>query len=339
ADSRFVAALEGPAADGRVTVGFTGPLPGWRRLWSHTDAVGAPAAGVWGGPFVVQSYTPGLELALGRNESWWGRPAPHLDELRLVLVPDDVTARQLLERGELDVLMPLAATVRTPQLQALAGVAVAAAETGGWWVGLRLNPGELSGSQRRALLGTLDRAEFVGTLLRGEARLLDGLGPGADATWAGVAAGSGDARGLPAVVDLVGTWEEPMTRLLQRSMQRRAATAGSGRLELRNAEADRVEGWVAAGEYGAAIVVVADPPSPCWSCRWAGVAGDLARQADTDDPAAVAALQAKLRDDRLVVPLWRPVTVVAWRGGLNGPAANGYALNAAWNAWDWWRPR
>ncbi|MEO6121320.1 MAG: hypothetical protein ABIW46_08060, partial [Acidimicrobiales bacterium] len=44
ADPRFVAGVDGPAADGVVTVRFTQPLPGWRRLWSGVDSVGPPAA-------------------------------------------------------------------------------------------------------------------------------------------------------------------------------------------------------------------------------------------------------------------------------------------------------
>ena len=57
----------------------------------------------------------------------------------------------------------------------------------------------------------------------------------------------------------------------------------------------------------------------------------------SSDEAAALALEAKLRDEALVLPLWRPVTVVAWRDGLGGVRANGYALSGAWNAWEWWR--
>jgi hypothetical protein len=44
-----------------------------------------------------------------------------------------------------------------------------------------------------------------------------------------------------------------------------------------------------------------------------------------------------LRDDALVLPLWRPTAVVAWRDGLEGVRVNGYASSAAWNAHEWWR--
>lgn len=340
ADARFVAGVDGPTGDGTVTVRFTSPLPGWRRLWSGTDSVGAPKPGVWGGPFVVQELVPGLEAVLRANDRWT-RGRPFLDEVRLVLVPDATIARKLLERGELDVVMPPAATVRTRQLEAIPDVSIDRSERSGWWTGLLLRPGSLGAAQRAAVAASVDRAAFVGTLLQGEASVLDGFagtGAGAGAgAWAGVGPGSPAAlRGV--TVDLVGQLEEPMLEVVQRAMQKRAHPAGAT-LELRNAEAERVERWVAEGSYQAAIVLLLDGPEPCWTCRWAAVDEGLARAADAGDAAAVAALEAKLRDESVVLPLWRPVAVVAWRDGLGGVRANGYATSAAWNAWEWWRER
>jgi hypothetical protein len=336
ADDRFVAGVEA-AADGLITVRFTSPLPGWRRLWSGRDAVTPPAEGVWGGPFVVASTTPGLETVLRRNDAWWGT-GPFLDELRLVLVPDPTTARQLLARGELDAVMPPAATARTRQLEALPGVDVERVERGGWSVALVANPDTLADDKRKALFGSLDRAAFVSTLLAGEATLLQGFAPsGEDATWADIGvSGAGALAGE--TVDLIGFSEEPMSWLVHRSMQKRvrADTNGKATIELRSAEADRVEGWLASGEYEAAIVPYLDPLGGCWTCRWPAL-GDAARAADAGDPAAIAALQAQLRDSSVALPLWRPATVVAWRDGLEGVRANGYAASAAWNAWEWWR--
>ena len=335
ADPRFVTGVDGPAADGTVTLRFTQPLPGWRRLWSGTEVVPAPRPGVWGGPFVLHERVPGLEAVLQANDRWY-RPRPFLDEVRLVLVPDPVIARQLLARGELDVVMPPAVTVRTRQLEALAGVSVDRSERSGWWVGLLLRDGGLDRPQRAALVASVDRAAFVGTLLQGEAAVLDGFSQGST-TWAGVGPGSAAAlRGE--TVDLVGQLEEPMTANLQRSMQKRAHPMGA-RLELRNAEADRVERWVAEGAYEAALIMLLDGPEPCWTCRWASVDEGLARAADGGDGAAAQALEALLRDQALVLPLWRPTAVVAWRDGLGGVRANGYAASAAWNAWEWWRER
>ncbi|MEO7442269.1 MAG: hypothetical protein ABIW46_01910, partial [Acidimicrobiales bacterium] len=228
---------------------------------------------------------------------------------------------------------------RTPQLRALDSVEVSTSKAGGWWVGLFLRPDRLPVERRRAVVATVDRRPFVETLLAGEASELAGFvlrGAESDrGEWSTVAAG--DAQALRnSTVELVGQFEEPMTGLLQRSMQKRARAAG-GRLELRNAEADRVEPWVAAGSYDAAVVMQYDGPVVCWTCRWAAVDETLARAADGGDRTAASALQAKLRGDAVVLPLWRPTPVVAWRSGLLGPRANGFALSAAWNAWEWSR--
>ncbi len=334
ADARFVAGVDGPDAAGAITVRFTQELPGWRRLWSGDDVIGAPTPGVWGGPFVMASVTPGLETVLVRNDRWWGAPAPFLDELHLVLVPDPTTARLLLARNELDVLMPLAGTVRTPQLEAIPDVTVQRAAQGGWTVSLEANPARLDLDRRRALLATFDRVPFVATLLRDEAARLDGFAPASPGEWAGIAAG--DAAALRGTrTDLVGFGEEPMTGLVYRSMQRRAR-AVEGTIELRSAEADRVEGWLRAGSYDAALVVRPEPLATCWACRWPDVAG--VREADGGDVSAAAAVDAALRDEARVLPLWRGSPVVAVRSGLTGTAANGYALGPAWNAWEWWRP-
>ncbi|HET7489440.1 MAG TPA: ABC transporter substrate-binding protein [Acidimicrobiales bacterium] len=330
ADARFVAGVDGPAPDGTLTLRFTQTLPGWRRLWSGADAVTPPRPGLWGGPFVLAGYTPGLEAVLRANDRF-AAGRPYLDELHLVLVPDSGVAYELLDHGQLDVLMPPAGTVRTTKLRTVPGVSVDTAAGGGWRVALLLRQGGLTRDQRAAVAASVDRGTFVGTLLQGEAVVDDGY----SGAWKG--AGPGDTAALKGTTaDLVGELEEPMTPTLQRSMQLRAHPQG-GRLELRNAEADRVEGWVAAGTYQAAIVMTLDGPVPCWTCRWASVDEARARAADAGDQAAATALEAELRDQALLLPLWRPTTVVAVRNGLHGVAANGYALSGAWNAGDWWR--
>ncbi|MDQ1444645.1 MAG: peptide/nickel transport system substrate-binding protein [Acidimicrobiaceae bacterium] len=299
ADARWVAGLEGPDPSGRITVRFTQPMPGWRRLWSDTASITAPAPDVWGGPFVVAAITPGLEAVLHRNEKWWGGPAPWLDEVRLVLVPDATTMRQLFERGELDVIAPPASTNRTALLGQAAHRGAGLVGRGAWDVRLVLNPKRLDDGSRRAIAGLVDWDAFAGTLLRGEASAAGGSALG-DAAALAVLEGK--------TVQVSGEIEEPMTGTLERAMQKRAASAG-GALELRNAESDRVEGWLATGDYDAAVVMAYEPPEGCLSCRDAGE----------------------------VVSLWRPDPVVAWRG-VEGVEVNGWALSPAWDAASWWRP-
>ena len=339
ADARFVAAVDGPDATGRITVRFTQRLSDWRRLWSGFDSVSPPAPGVWGGPFVVAGRDPGLEVVLHPNPEWWG-PGPFLDEVRLVLVPDQTTTMQLFETGELDVVAPLPFPARIRQLSSMPGVSrrVGSVDESGWWVGLFLEPSRLELDQRRAVMATVDRSEFVGTLLKDEAVVLNGFShtrAAQEGPWR--ADGPGDPVALSGeVVDLVGTDEEPLTGLLQRSMQQRARPADAV-FELRNADADLVSGWVAAGEYDAAIVVTHDPRRACWTCRWASVDEDLARRADAGFVEAIDELERRLRDDAIVLPLWRSRPVVAWRDGLRGVDINGYGLSAAWDAESWFR--
>lgn len=334
-DARFVAGVDAGAAPEEIVVHFTQPLPGWRRLWSGQDSIAPPAPGVWGGPFAVASVVPGLETVLVRNDSWWGS-GPFIDGVTFVLVPDQTTARQLLERGEIDVIMPPAATVRRPQLARIAGVSVDSVERGGWTVSLVTNSERMSLDKRRALLAMMGRAAFVSTLLHDEATVLDGFAGAEDGTWAGMR-DAGDAGGLQgSSVDLVGFAEEPMTALVHRSMQKRARSAGAT-LELRSAEANRVEGWLRDGLYEAAVVVALDPLAMCWRCRF----GDLPEVAGADagDASAIAALEVRLRDEARVLPLWRSTAIVAWRpAAVGGVSANGYAASAAWNAWEWFRP-
>ena len=329
-DARFVSSVGGGGAGGspsEVRLTFTQPFPGWRRLWSGVDSVPAPAPGVWGGPFVVAGRTPGLETVLARNDRWWGAPAPWLDEVRLVVVPDPTTGRQLLVRGDVDVVAPLAGTNRTPQFRTLPGVSVAdapVASSGGWWFGLVVNPSKVDGDERAGLLSTVDRARFVSVLLRDEA-----LEPSTPVGGDAVRSLRGDTLTLSAAV------EDPMTPLLERAMQKRARSAG-GRIELRNAETDLVESWLASGEYQAALAWHYDGPSVCHRCRWGDVDDGLAAAADAGDEGAASTLVAKAVGEGVVLPLWRPRPVVAWRGPFGGLRANPYGLFAAWNAWEWW---
>lgn len=291
----WVSAVEGPDADGRITVRFTSPLREWRQLWSDMSSIAAPAPGVWGGPFVVASMTPGLETVLKPNPTWWGRPGPFVDEVRLVLVPDTTMQRQLYERGELDVISPPAYTNRMAQLPgAVDGGA------GGWGVRLVMNERKLDERARAGLVAAANRDEFVGTLLRGEASVPAGAGAGS--------VDGGALGGLRAkTVQVTGQVEEPMTWVVQRAMQKKARTVNAT-LELRNAEADRVEAWLAAGDYDAAVVMAWSPPEGCAVCARVGV----------------------------VEPLWRSDVVVAARG-VGGVDPNPWALTPAWDASEWWR--
>ena len=59
------------------------------------------------GPFMLKSWTRGSEMVLSRNPHYWrmgddGKPLPYVDEIKLVIIPDDATRILKLQAGEID---------------------------------------------------------------------------------------------------------------------------------------------------------------------------------------------------------------------------------------------
>ena len=111
-----------------------------------------------------------------------------------------------------------------------------------------------------------------------------------------------------------------MGRVLQQGGQAAGAT-----LELKSDESTTVDGsWLPDGRFDLALQRTVAWPEPCWTCWFAdtatgrgnvtrvtGLTG-LAAAADAD-PAAVAALEARVKAEALMLPLWRPRAVLAGR--------------------------
>lgn len=356
-----IRAVEGEGA--RVRFRFDGPFPGWRRLFSGPDFV-LPAhrlagrtldrewdAGpdVAGGPFELAGTTPGLEVVLGRNDRWWGRPAG-VSAVRVLVVPDSRTMEQLLARGEIDLAWPGAFTNRRGRFGALDGVEVSVAPAGGRVVSLVANTVKLGEERRRALLALLDRDRFVEVLLEGEAVPAPTLaGPeaaGAGGAWRELTADTA-LGGIPrnAVDTVVASEELDMAGLLGRALESQVRTRRA-RLELEFAPAPLVQGtWLPDGRFDLAVVEEVAWPEPCWRC-WFGsesvgttnvarIEGldPLALGAEQGDAEAVAALEANLRDSAVLLPLWRPSALLAGKG-VEGAEANSWS-GPLWAAERW----
>ncbi|MCL4813627.1 MAG: ABC transporter substrate-binding protein [Vicinamibacteraceae bacterium] len=85
----------------------------------------APADIVGLGPFVLKEYRPGDRVVLGRNPYFWkrdpaGRALPYLDELVILVVPDQNAEMLRLESGEADLMV---AEVRPDDLAAVRDMA------------------------------------------------------------------------------------------------------------------------------------------------------------------------------------------------------------------------
>ncbi|MGH8994315.1 MAG: ABC transporter substrate-binding protein, partial [Acidimicrobiia bacterium] len=356
-----VTAVEGEGPSVRLV--FDGPFPGWKRLFSGSDFVlpahrltGQDLARVWkdgpdvaGGPFRLGPLTPGLDVVLQRNDAWWG-DGPRVEMLRVLVVPDVRTMEQLLAKGELDVAWPPASVNRVGRFRALDGVEVSVADPGGRLAALVANTETVALDRRRAMLALPDRDRFVEALLDGEAApagTLRGVGGGDEDRWA-VHVADPDAPGLERGEDdvLVAAQEEPMApllgRILESATRRREST-----LELKFADAPVVDGtWLPEGRFDFALVDLAAWPEPCWRCWFSGesrergnisrVAGldELAAAAERGEPQAVFDLERRVKDEAVLLPLWRPAAVLAGRD-VDGLAANSWSVGPFWGAEDW----
>jgi ABC-type transport system substrate-binding protein len=351
-------AVEGSEAT--VTFRFDGPFPGWRRLFSGADFLlpshrlaGKDLKSEWkqgpdlsGGPFRLGAVTPGLSVALDRNDSWWGGPA-RAATIQVLVVPDVRTMEQLLGRGDLDVAWPPVTTNRIGRFRALSGVDVSVADPGGTLETLVANTASLPPDRRLAYLGLANRDRFVDVLIAGEGERAVSLAvPGATATWAaaGVEPAAGRLKGTP-TANLVSSDEDQLSPLVGRVLQSGASAAGAA-VELKSDESTTVDAsWLPEGRFDLALVRTVAWPEPCWACWFADdstgrgnvtrAKGLTALAAAADrDPAAAPALEAKVKADGLLLPLWRPRAVLAGHAVTN-LTANSWSIGPFWAAESW----
>jgi ABC-type transport system substrate-binding protein len=353
-------AVEGAGA--ALTLRFDGPFPGWRRLFSGADFVlpahrlaGKDLPTVWkagpdlaGGPFRLGPVTPGLSILLERNDSWWGGTAKAA-AISVMVVPDVRTMEQLLGRSELDVAWPPVTANRIGRFRALPGVEVSVADPGGTLEALVANTQSLPPDRRLAFLGLANRDRFVDVLLAGEADRAVSLSArpaGATPTWpaSGVEPAGGRLKGA-AVATLVTADEDQLSPLLGRVLQSGARTAGAT-VELRSDESTTVDAsWLPDGRFDLALWRTVAWPDPCWVCWFADDStgrGNVTRAkgltalaaAAERDPSAAPALEARVKADGLMLPLWRPRAVLAGRG-ISGLVANSWSLGPFWSAESW----
>lgn len=345
-----------------VTFRFDGPFPGWRRLFSGTDFVlpahrltGRDLRAEWkggpdiaGGPFRLGAVTPGLSVLLERNDAWWA-PTAKVPAISVLVVPDVRTMEQLLARGEIDVAWPPVTANRIGRFRALQGVEVSVAEPGGALEALVANTSTVPLERRLGYLGLANRDRFVDVLLTGETGPAVSLSTPAAAApvWPSAAvdpAAAGRLKGAP-TASLVTADEDQLSGLVGRVLQS-GARAGGATVELRSDDSATVDAiWLPDGRFDLALLRTVAWPEPCWACWFAddstgrgnvtrakGLTG-LAAAADRD-PAAAPALEARIKADGLMLPLWRPRAVLAGRG-ITGLVANSWSLGPFWSAESW----
>ncbi len=157
----------------------------FRTAWAATMA---PSDLVGLGPFVLKEYAPGQRVLFGRNPHFWnqdadGRALPYLDEIDLVIVPEQNAELLRLQSGEADLI---ADAVRAEDLTALreaeaagrlqlvdAGVAI---DVWTFWFNLVPNAPATAGRPwltsdvfRRAVSHAINRQAIVDTVYFGAA--------------------------------------------------------------------------------------------------------------------------------------------------------------------------
>ena len=80
----------------------------WGNAWLQTNAEGTGT-----GPYRIVEFEPGQQLVMERHDGYWGGwEGPHFDRIIVRVVEETETARQLIERGEADLLDRLSAGVQ-----------------------------------------------------------------------------------------------------------------------------------------------------------------------------------------------------------------------------------
>lgn len=147
-----------------------------RHVYEGTDVQENPAnlEPVGTGPFTLESYQPGAELRLAKNQDYFKEDLPYLDEVVLRIIPDEANQVVALEAGEVDWLFGAPG----PDLERLQGddrfgFLETAVNPGGsnciMTVGLNLErPIFADVRVRRALGQALDTEQFLERVLFGQ---------------------------------------------------------------------------------------------------------------------------------------------------------------------------
>lgn len=150
-----------------------------KHIYEGTDPQQNPAnnAPVGTGPFRFTSYTPGSEVRVARNDSYFKKDQPYLDEVVMRVIPDKASQVNALEAGEVDWLFG----VEGPDLKALSAdpafdTLQTAINPGGsnciMTVSFNLDRPLFADPQiRRAVAHALDRQQFLDRVLFGEGRV------------------------------------------------------------------------------------------------------------------------------------------------------------------------
>ncbi len=102
-------AVNGP---NKITFTFGAPVSGMERLFDELAIVSSQSPRASLGPFVLDSYKPGVELLLKRNHNYWkkdaaGKQLPYLETVRIPIQANREIELNRFRAGELDLMNSL----------------------------------------------------------------------------------------------------------------------------------------------------------------------------------------------------------------------------------------
>jgi peptide/nickel transport system substrate-binding protein len=197
-----IASIEGSGdADKTVTVVMASPIADWPALFgelimpAHAVAAeggGDPVVGFnegfyvesldlanvpSGGPYMIESQTPGSGMTLVRNPDYWGTPGG-LDTIELPYITDGSQQPAALENGEIDAGSPQAQVDVVSRLESIDGVD-STVGFGTFWEHVDFNAGNVFLAElpvRQAIALAIDRQAIVTALpgaMSDDAQVLD----------------------------------------------------------------------------------------------------------------------------------------------------------------------
>jgi peptide/nickel transport system substrate-binding protein len=135
-----------------------------------------PRRPVGTGPFQFKSFTPGERSVFTRNENYWQKGKPYVDELVIINIGDDSARVNALLGGQVDAISNLPAS-QVNTVKSNPGLRVLDSETGGWTpITMRVDQAPFSDPRvRQAFRLIVDREQIVGQALSGFGRVANDL--------------------------------------------------------------------------------------------------------------------------------------------------------------------
>jgi peptide/nickel transport system substrate-binding protein len=370
-----------------LTLVFDKPYPAWRDLFSAGDFIlpkhalegkdfetvlndGLPVSG---GPFLLESFTRGLEVVYKANPKWWGS-GPSAERVRVWFVPDIETAIQLLTAKRAGVVTSTSQVGLKRRLENVEGVKVLSRFGSAWWeLGFNQDAdGSREGGFREAAALSFDRAGFAEALLKEDGRVLQTLRPGskdAFAKWTPgsdkaqkLLSGSGFTRGADRTFSKGGTGrfsisapaENEIVGLLEKSLQTGFRRSGIAIEPMNPRGQVFYSSTRRRGDFNLALWERRGTPSLALSSYYSSVkippAGlNYSRSKSQELDAALAASETSasfkqaaldqvmtlLADSLPAVPLFEVKAYIGYRDDLTGFKPNASVDGPFWNIAEW----